>query len=89
MRAGTRVSFRPTAPSRALYSYPVPPVGACGTVTPVSFGGFSRTWLRGPGGGLVYVQWDSGPFCGVSRRDVERVSPERDPSQRSKKGRQR
>ena len=66
--------FQPTPASRALYSYPVPAAGTHGTVTPVSIGATSRTHLPGPAGGLVYVRWDDGNFCGVSRLDPERVA---------------
>ena len=76
MKEGTRVAFRPSPASRALYGYAVPNDGEHGIVSPVSFGGAGRTVLPGPGGGLVYVRWDSGEFCGVSRRDVRTLRPE-------------
>lgn len=73
MNEGTRVVFEPTPASRALYGYAVPAAGTLGTVTPVAFGLGSRTSLPGPGGGLVYVRWDDGLFCGVSRLDLRRL----------------
>lgn len=75
MNAGTRVVSQPTPASRALYGYPVPAAGTLGTVTPVSFGRGSRTSLPGPHGGLVYVRWDDGLFCGVPRFDLRRLGP--------------
>lgn len=70
VRKGTRVQFKPTPASHVLYSSP-PPVGAKGHVTTTHFGGgIERTSLPGPGGGLVYVQWDDGSFQGVSPLDL-------------------
>lgn len=72
VREGTRVQFRPTPASLALYSSP-PAVGATGAVTSVPVGGGKRrTSLPGPGGGLVYVKWDDGSFQGVSSIDLVR-----------------
>lgn len=68
-REGTRVTFDPTPASHALYSR-CPPVGAVGTVTTVPFGSTRRTFLPGPGGGLVYVNWDGYGFQGVSALDI-------------------
>ncbi len=74
LRKGSRVKFAPSAASLALYSGPIPAAGTLGTVKPVSFGGgVSKVFLRGPGGGLVYTQWDSGEYCGVSAFDIERA----------------
>lgn len=73
VREGTRVFFEPTPVSYALYSKP-PRRGMAGTVTSVSFGGSRRTYLPGPGGGLVYVKWDDGSFQGVSSLDLVKLS---------------
>ena len=67
--------FSPNPDSRALYSYRVPDPGARGTVTAVRTAGGRRTYLHGPGGGLVYVRWDrDGLVCGASMRDL-RLEP--------------
>jgi len=72
MVRGLRVMFSPNPATRALYSYRVPVAGACGTVTAVRTAGGVRTYLDGPGGGLVYVRWDpDGLVCGVSMRDLK------------------
>jgi hypothetical protein len=72
MVRGLRVVFSPNPVSRALYSYRVPVTGARGTVTAVRTAGGVRTYLDGPGGGLVYVRWDpDGLVCGVSMRDLK------------------
>lgn len=69
-REGERVEFRPIAASLRLYTKP-PAIGEAGTVTPVSFGaGRKLAYIPGPGGGLVYVEWDSSGFMGVSPIDV-------------------
>jgi hypothetical protein len=71
MVRGLRVVFGPNPVSRALYSYAVPASGTRGTVTAVHTAGGLRTYMDGPGGGLVYVEWDSdGSVCGVSMRDL-------------------
>lgn len=72
VRPGTRVRFAPTPVSLALYSR-APTQGATGRVTTVPLGGSRRSYLAGPGGGLVYVAWDDGSFQGVSPNDLERV----------------
>ena len=72
MVRGLRVVFSPNPASRALYSYRVPDPGARGTVTAAWTAGGLRTYLVGPGGGLVYVRWDGdGLVCGVSMRDLK------------------
>lgn len=74
LRVGTVVTFNPSPASRALYSR-CPPMGAIGHVTTVSFGGgVSRTYLDGPGGGLLYVDWRGYGPCGVAAPDVVRGS---------------
>ena len=71
MVQGLRVVFSPNPVSRLLYSYRVPDQGAHGTITAVRVAGGMRTYLDGPGGGLVYVEWDGdGLVCGVSLRDL-------------------
>jgi hypothetical protein len=41
-------------------------------VTAVRTAGGVRSYLDGPGGGLVYVRWDAGGLvCGVSMRDLK------------------
>jgi hypothetical protein len=73
LRAGTKVRFNPNPVSLALYSR-APSRGEEGVVTSVPFGGGVRkTYLSGPGGGLLYVDWKNIGVCGVSSIDVERV----------------
>jgi hypothetical protein len=46
-------------------------------VTAARTAGGVRTYVDGPGGGLVYVEWDGdGLVCGVSMRDVKLEPPE-------------
>lgn len=68
-REGTRVRFVPSSASLALYGQH-PQVGEDGTVRPVSLGSRRATSLRGPGGGLLYVDWDRSAFQGVSPLDL-------------------
>jgi hypothetical protein len=77
MVRGLRVVFSPNATSRELYSYPVPAPGARGTITSVRMGGGLRTYVDGPGGGLVYVEWDDGLVCATSMQDLK-VEPDDD-----------
>jgi len=74
-REGTRVEFRPSAASHALYrDYPhLPKTGERGTVRSISLGRRRATCMRGPGGGLVYVEWDRAGHAGVSSYDIDRV----------------
>ena len=72
IKEGTRVEFRPTPASLALYSDP-PSIGALGRVSSVSTGRGKRTSIPGPGGGLVYVKWDDGSFQGVSSLDLVKL----------------
>lgn len=69
-RVGTRVIFEPYPPSLAMYSHP-PRTGEEGTVSTVSFGSSNRHYLPGPGGGLLYVDWDESAFQGVSLLDIQ------------------
>jgi len=72
MVKGLRVVFSPNPASRMLYSYRVPEAGACGTITAVRVGGGIRTYMPGPGAGLVYVEWGGdGLVCAVSLRDLK------------------
>ena len=79
MVRGLRVVFSPNPVSRVLYSYRVPEPGARGTITAARTAGGVRTFVDGPGGGLVYVEWDGdGLVCGVSMRDLK-LEPAEDP----------
>jgi len=72
MVQGLRVVFSPNPGSCVPYSYPVPEPGTRGTVTAVHAAGGLRTYLAGPGSGLVYVEWDAGGLvCCVSMRDLK------------------
>ena len=72
MVRGLRVVFSPNPVSLALYSYRVPEAGARGSVTAAHTAGGLRTYLDGPGGGLVFVEWDGdGLVCAVSMRDLK------------------
>lgn len=72
MVAGLRVVFTPNPASLVLYSYAVPPRGTRGTVTSIPTAGGMRTFLPGPGVGLVYVRWDhDDSICGVSAHDLK------------------
>ena len=71
MVRGLRVVFSPNPVSRALYSYRVPEPGARGTVTAAHTAEGLRTYVMGPAGGLVFVEWDGdGLVCAVSMRDL-------------------
>jgi hypothetical protein len=70
MVKGLRVTFAP-APD-AAYAYAVPPPGTCGTLAEVRVGRAQRTYLGGPRGGLVFVEWDSDdPVCAIGMRDLK------------------
>ena len=78
-RVGTRVAYRPNPVSHALYRKP-PRFGEEGTVTTVPFGGGRNLhYLPGPGGGLLYVNWDKSGTMGIAPQDVERVSKRKRP----------
>jgi hypothetical protein len=73
---GTRVVFAPGPVSGALYSTR-PSYGSRGVVVSVPLPGGKRTFLAGPGGGLLYVKWEGyasngSRVCGVSPRDCYR-----------------
>jgi hypothetical protein len=68
-RLGTRVRF---VGYGVMYSNP-PARGEEGEVTYMP--GFKpRTYLPGPGGGLLYVKWDDIGVMGVSPNDLEKVT---------------
>lgn len=72
MVQGLRVVFSPNPVASAPYSYRVPEPGTCGTITAARTAGGLRTYIEGPGGGLVFVEWDGdGLVCGVSMRDLK------------------
>jgi len=72
MVRGLRVVFSSNQVSLALYPYRVPEPGARGSVTAAPTAGGLRTYLDGPGGGLVFVEWDrDGLVCAVSMRDLK------------------
>lgn len=84
VRPGMRVKFSPSPASLALYRDPPTP-GATGTVTTIPFPGGRRFSLPGPGGGLVYIDWDDGYMMGVSPIDLVPASSKgtrRNPSRR-------
>ena len=70
-RQGTRVRFTANPGSLVLYTHH-PEIGEEGTVgTMPGFG--KRTYLPGPGGGLLYVNWDQSGLIGVSPNDVDKA----------------
>jgi hypothetical protein len=69
-RDGTRVVFRPTPASRMMYRF-APADGATGVVVSIPLPGGRGSFLPGPGGGLVYVDWDLYETQGVSPADLE------------------
>jgi len=70
---GTRVVMNANPASRMLYGDYAPVDGMAGTVAPVLFpGGKRRTYIPGPGGGMIYVLWDDGTSCGVAPRDLDK-----------------
>ena len=70
---GTRIVVQANPVSRVMYAY-LPPNGTAGTVTTVSLGAGQRSFLPGPGGGLLYVKFDDGHFQGISPTDL-RLEP--------------
>jgi hypothetical protein len=82
MVRGLRVVFSPNAEGHAASSPSVPQAGTHGTVTAARAPDGLRTYLDGPRGGLVYVEWDAdGLVCCVSMRDLtlEPAADERHP----------
>jgi hypothetical protein len=78
-KEGLRVKFVPNPASLMLYSrtYGTPPKGATGSVTSIPVPGGKKTCMPGPGGGLVYVEWDNWGVLSVSSHDIETVSAKR------------
>lgn len=68
---GMRVVYRPNPASHALYMRP-PRIGERGSVTSIPLGARRATCLPGPGGGLVYVDWDEAGPRGIAPGDIER-----------------
>lgn len=68
--AGTVVVLKANPAARALYTG-LPPNGTQGKVSPVAMPGGKKTYLPGPGGGLIYVAFDNGEFMGVSPNDLD------------------
>lgn len=75
---GKRVRFKPNVVSLAMYSN-APAPGTMGKVIAVSLGSKKATYLPGPGGGLVYVDWDKIGVMGVSPIDLEPVKAKQNP----------
>jgi hypothetical protein len=67
---GTRVRFTPNPASLLLYSKP-PESGEEGAVTTVSLGAGKSSFMRGPGGGILYIKWKKTGVQGVAPQDVE------------------
>lgn len=75
-RAGAKVCFRPTAASLALYET-APHPGTMGTVVAIPVGGKRVTMLPGPGGGVLYVEWDGFGVVGVFPSDAKPAGQEK------------
>jgi hypothetical protein len=66
--------FKPSKTSRLFYTGGNDPrPGEEGTVSTVSLGRCRSHHMPGPGGGLVYVDWDESKFSGVFLRDLEKA----------------
>ena len=74
-RAGVRVCFSANPAARAVYGKDAPRDGECGVIRAIPVGFAKQTCMPGPGGGMVYVDWDKARFMGVFRQhlDVERT----------------
>jgi hypothetical protein len=72
VREGTRVVFNPNPVSLMLYSHGTPRRGEQGTVTTVPLPGGRKPCLPGPGGGLIYVDWDEFGTAGIAPGDIDR-----------------
>ena len=88
-KEGTSVVFVPGPVSGALYSQR-PSYGARGRVVSVPLGSRRATYLPGPGGGLLYVEWEGlspsngSRVCGVSPLDCMRApAPPRPPREQA------
>lgn len=76
LRENAVVTFTPNPASRGLYSGKLPKAGEAGTVVKMNVGGSKRiTYMPGPGGGLVYVNWPSIGTCGISPIDLTKGAP--------------
>jgi len=77
MVRGLRVIFSPA--SESSYAGAAPDAGTHGTVSVGRTEHGPRTYLDGPGGGLVFVEWDSdGRVSAVTLRDLKlEPDPER------------
>jgi hypothetical protein len=76
MVQGLRVVFAPT--TQLEDARRVPAAGAHGTVAAGRTPHGLRTYLDGPGGGLVFVRWDpDGLLCAVTLRDLK-LEPDTD-----------
>jgi len=72
MVKGLRVVFGPSPISQAPDSDRVPEPGTRGTVTAARAAGGMRTYMYGPDGGSVFVEWDGdGLVCSVPMRDLK------------------
>jgi hypothetical protein len=71
-RSGTRVQFLPNDAAYAMFyrGSPSPSIYEKGTVKPIAGPGGPMTSMRGPRGGLVYVEWDSSGYSGVFLADI-------------------
>jgi hypothetical protein len=70
-REGTVVHFNPSPVSLQLYSQPRPKKGDRGVVVGVNVGRGNATYIPGPGGGLVYVDWETIGVMGTAPQDLE------------------
>lgn len=66
-----RLVSSPNATLSEPHSYPVAEAGAYRTITSARVGGGLRTYVDGPGGGLVFVERDDGLVCGISMHDLK------------------
>jgi len=72
-KSGKRVSFTGTPAAVAFYTSAPPPYnrspapGEGGTVTAIAGFRGKATCMPGPGGGMVYVDWDQAGIVGVLR----------------------
>jgi len=65
-REGLRVCLRANPAGMMMYTHAGDPrSGDCGETVTVPVPGGRKTCMPGPGGGLVYVRWDSGHVAGV------------------------
>jgi len=72
-KPGAKVKFAANPAALMLYSRH-PKVGETGTVTTIPLGGGRSHYMAGPGGGMLYVDWDQSGTMGVSPRDVVKAA---------------